>query len=50
VGEPKEEAFPVDTLVLARISGAGIAALAAGGFFVLIMAFLLLGGDPKRQK
>jgi hypothetical protein len=40
----------VDTVVLARIGAAELAALIAGGLFFLIMAFLLLGGAPKNDR
>lgn len=40
----------MDTVVLARIGGAELAALIAGGLFFLIMAFLLFGGSPKKDR
>ena len=41
----------MDTMVvLARIGGAELAALIGGLVFVLLMAFLLFGGTPKRNR
>ena len=40
----------MDTVVLARISAAALTALIAGGMFFLIMAFLLFGGTPKKDR
>ena len=41
----------MDTVVvLARIGGAELAALIGGLVFVLIMAFLLFGGTPKKDR
>ena len=37
-------------VVLARIGGAELAALIGGLVFVLLMAFLLLGGAPKKNR
>jgi hypothetical protein len=37
-------------VVLARIGGAELAALISGGVFLLIMAFLLFGGAPKKDR
>jgi hypothetical protein len=36
------------TLVLARIGGAELGAIIGGLAFLLLMAFLLLGGSPKK--
>ena len=41
----------MDTVVvLARIGGAELAALISGLVFLLIMAFLLFGGAPKKDR
>ena len=40
----------MDMVVLARIGGAELAALIGGLAFVLIMAFLLFGGSPKKGR
>jgi hypothetical protein len=41
----------VDTVVvLARIGGAELAALIGALVFVLIMAYLLFGGAPKKDR
>ncbi|HKY75301.1 MAG TPA: hypothetical protein VJS45_04115 [Acidimicrobiia bacterium] len=37
-------------VVLARIGGGALAALIGSAAFVLIMAFLLLGGNPKKGR
>jgi hypothetical protein len=37
-------------VVLARIGGGTLAALIGGAAFVLIMAFLLLAGNPKKDR
>jgi hypothetical protein len=37
-------------VVLARIGGAELAALIGGLVFVLLMAFLLFGGAPKKNR
>jgi hypothetical protein len=40
----------MDTVVvLARIGGAELAALIGGLVFVLLMAYLLFGGSPKKD-
>jgi hypothetical protein len=36
------------TVVLARIGGAELGAIIGGLVFLLLMAFLLLGGSPKK--
>ena len=40
----------METVVLARIGAGGLAALIAGVAFLLIMAFLLIGGTPKKDR
>ena len=40
----------MDTVVLARIGGAALTALIVGGIFFLLMAFLLFGGSPKKDR
>ena len=40
----------MDTVVLARIGNAELAALIGGLFFLLLMAFLLFGGTPRKDR
>jgi len=40
----------MDAVVLARIGGAELAALIGGLVFLLLMAFLLFGGSPKKNR
>lgn len=37
-------------VVLARIGGGDLVALIGGAVFLLIMAFLLLAGNPKKDR
>ena len=39
----------MDTVVLARIGSAELAALIGGLVFLALMAFLLFGGNPKKD-